>query len=297
MDGGAAKERQDHDRAVAEVKAGDGKRLMDRIRLIAGTMREAALAGSRRPERRRDAARRRARWTFAVLTVLDFAVLSAGFWAMARYAADRRPGRAGAGRATRLHPRDHQQPRRPAVHGRRRRPADVHEPGRRAAARLDGGRAARPRHARRRPPPAATARRGRGRCTLAPSIRSGATCRSDDDVFWRKDGATVPRRLHVCSRSASTAAVTGAVLAFTDITEREAGRGRNCERRKERPRAPNRPKSQFLANMSHELRTPLNAIIGYSEMLQEEARGRAAATRRRRRPEEDPRRRASTCSA
>ena len=36
--------------------------------------------------------------------------------------------------------------------------------------------------------------------------------------------------------------------------------------------AANRAKSAFLANMSHELRTPLNAIIGYSEMLQEEAR-------------------------
>ena len=34
----------------------------------------------------------------------------------------------------------------------------------------------------------------------------------------------------------------------------------------------NMAKSAFLANMSHELRTPLNAIIGYSEMLQEEAK-------------------------
>lgn len=34
----------------------------------------------------------------------------------------------------------------------------------------------------------------------------------------------------------------------------------------------NAVKSQFLANMSHELRTPLNAVIGYSEMLEEDAR-------------------------
>lgn len=31
-------------------------------------------------------------------------------------------------------------------------------------------------------------------------------------------------------------------------------------------------KSEFIANMSHELRTPLNAILGYSELLQENAK-------------------------
>ncbi|MGD8560036.1 MAG: HAMP domain-containing sensor histidine kinase [Gammaproteobacteria bacterium] len=39
-------------------------------------------------------------------------------------------------------------------------------------------------------------------------------------------------------------------------------------------RQANHAKSEFLANMSHELRTPLNAVIGYSEMLEENARER-----------------------
>ena len=64
---------------------------------------------------------------------------------------------------------------------------------------------------------------------------------------------------------------TQCVLIMTsDITERL--RSEEFRRAALAAESANRSKSIFLANMSHELRTPLNAIIGYSEILQEDAR-------------------------
>ncbi len=64
---------------------------------------------------------------------------------------------------------------------------------------------------------------------------------------------------------------TQCVLIMTsDITERL--RSEEFRRAALAAEAANRSKTIFLANMSHELRTPLNAIIGYSEILQEDAR-------------------------
>jgi signal transduction histidine kinase len=56
------------------------------------------------------------------------------------------------------------------------------------------------------------------------------------------------------------------------LIQRVAERTQELQEAKEAAEAASKAKSHFLANMSHELRTPLNAIIGFSQLLQQDAR-------------------------
>ncbi len=111
-----------------------------------------------------------------------------------------------------------------------------------------------------------------GRPLIAPDgYALGAICVMD----------RIPRDLSPVQREAMSTLARQVIAQLElrrDVAERKAaqaatiGARQAAEAARSAAEEANRAKSAFLANMSHELRTPLNAIIGYSEMLQEEAR-------------------------
>ena len=81
-------------------------------------------------------------------------------------------------------------------------------------------------------------------CPIMGSAKRETPLQVDDDVFWRKDGHSLPVEYVACPL-VENGRVDGVVVAFTDVTER---------------RRLDRMKDEFIATVSHELRTPLTSL-------------------------------------
>jgi len=81
-------------------------------------------------------------------------------------------------------------------------------------------------------------------CPILQGMRRREGVRIRDDVFWRKDGTTVPVE-YVASPLIDEGQIAGMVVAFQDVSER-----RRLEKMKD----------EFISTVSHELRTPLTSL-------------------------------------
>jgi PAS domain S-box-containing protein len=81
-------------------------------------------------------------------------------------------------------------------------------------------------------------------CPILLGMRRREGVRIRDDVFWRKDGTTIPVE-YVASPIIDEGQIAGMVVAFQDVSER-----RRLEKMKD----------EFISTVSHELRTPLTSL-------------------------------------
>jgi two-component system, OmpR family, sensor histidine kinase VicK len=81
-------------------------------------------------------------------------------------------------------------------------------------------------------------------CPIEGTLHRHSPIRVRDEVFWRRDGTSIPVEYVACPLI-DNGKVTGAVVAFQDVTER---------------RRLDRMKDEFISTVSHELRTPLTSL-------------------------------------
>jgi two-component system sensor histidine kinase/response regulator len=104
----------------------------------------------------------------------------------------------------------------------------------------------------------------REECPIFAAYTHGKVSRIDDEFLWRKDGTGLPVE-YGAMPIFKDGAILGAVISFTDITDRKRAETALFAE-KEKAEAATKAKSDFLANMSHEIRTPMNAIIGLTHL-------------------------------